>query len=198
MTEILLAVSAALFLALGMIGIADFPNSLAFVSTSWVLIVFLFFDLRYWRVPRKLAFASLGVSFGFGFLGVGLTLEDRVTGALSGFLFLWCLLVVSTWALRRFSRLGLDEFAIGAGDPLMLCVIGSFFGYLALSNILFLASVQAILLFWLPRIFGINSLSPPWASKADVSPLGAFMCLASLELLAMPDLPSQMRGLLFA
>lgn len=144
-------------------------------------------DLRTWRVPKGLALVALGTSFLFGAFFVQPNLWERAIGAALGFICLWCVLISSTFILRSLSYLKLDEFSLGAGDPLLLAVIGSFLGYAALPSVVFLGCLQGVASFYLLKRFPEHELhAPDKGTQKPAMPLGAFLCFAALELLVWP------------
>lgn len=159
-----------------------------FVISSWAFIVFLIYDLRGFVVPKGLAIFCLILGPAIGrFLSVEFFLE-RLFGALFGFIFLWALLIVSTWILRAGSKLKMNEFSMGPGDPLLFAVIGGFLGYSAFPILLLLASVQGLLIHLLSKLLGEVALGNKKRPIVfQVAPFGAFLCLAALQMLAFAN-----------
>jgi prepilin signal peptidase PulO-like enzyme (type II secretory pathway) len=151
---------------------------------SWLLIVLLLYDLRTWRVPGEIVVNGLCLAVLFAGLGEPPEWTERLLGAVFGFGILWCVLIISTYVLRRFGSLKENEFAVGSGDPLILCIIGAFMGYPALPAVLFWGGLQGVGAFVLMKLFPRHTGLSPWASSQTAFvPFGAFLCLAALELL---------------
>lgn len=186
------AVALALF-ALAIIRFEDIVNILEFSVFSWLLIIFLINDLRHWFVPRSIVFLSVFLGFMFGLFNPIPNLNDRIIGAFSGLVSLWCVLISTTWILRKTQVLGQREFAMGAGDPWLLAVIGAFMGLLMLPSILFFACLQSIVVHFVFKICGYPVFHSPWkyACRDAVVPFGSFMCLAALEIIIWPAMPQQ-------
>jgi prepilin signal peptidase PulO-like enzyme (type II secretory pathway) len=153
------------------------------------MIVILLSDLRHWRVPLPIVLIGAGWGLCVGaFTSEGLFFE-RAFGAIFGFTFLWCVLVVSTHLLRSLSYIAMDEFAMGTGDPWLLAVIGANMGVLHVPGVLFLASMQGIIAFLGSRLSSHLATLPSWPNAHRHSvPFGTFLCLAALELSIWPDL----------
>ncbi len=147
------------------------------------MIYFMGVDLRHWRVPVLPALAAIAFGLSFSFLRIGATLIERSLGALGGVLFLWSVLVITTYYSRYRGVIKSDEFSVGSGDFLIVAIIGSFIGYLQMPLVLALGCSQAVVLFVLGKIFPPLALLSPWSDTRSSYPLGAFLCLAALEIL---------------
>ncbi|MBL93090.1 MAG: prepilin peptidase [Myxococcales bacterium] len=172
-------------------------QTLELFSFSCVLVCVALIDFDTWLIPNVL---SLGlVPFGLAFAWVSeqsalipLSLfgfpplfEERLVGSVVGFLLLASLLVVSTYIMRQSGRLEKDELAMGWGDPFFLCGIGSFVGWHALPLIVFLASVQGVVIgYWFLKSGKINQEptgNDDWTPPTTGVPFGPFLALGALE-----------------
>jgi leader peptidase (prepilin peptidase)/N-methyltransferase len=139
-------------------------------------------DLDTWLIPVPLLVILIVVGLGFGFLHGETELLERLIGFLLGFGVLALFLLISSWILRRLRRLGPDEYAMGWGDPVLLGGIGAGLGWLSLSFVVTLASVQAVLLYgffsWARKPLPDDKWVPPDRSM----PFGPFLALAGVEL----------------
>jgi len=163
-----------------------FLGLLFFIEQSTFALFMIYFmgvDLRQWRVPVFPALIAIAFGISFSFLHIGATLIERSLGALGGVLFLWSVLVVTTYYSRYLGLIKSNEFSLGSGDFLIVSIIGSFVGYLQMPLVLALGCSQAVALFVLGKIFPSLALLSPWSEMKSSYPLGAFLCLAALEIL---------------
>lgn len=151
----------------------------------FVILTLIVCDMRLWRVPRSFALPALTIGIFFGVIGTHPTLMERLVGIAGGFITLWCVHVISTFVLRIMHVLSDDEFAMGAGDPLMLAVVGSFMGYSKLPLVVFLGGVQGVLAYAVPKLFPRLAFEPPEKSTLAVMPFAVFLGLAALEVLLL-------------
>ena len=101
----------------------------------------------------------------------GLVMGREFVAGLLGFIFMAACLVFWTALLRRFRMIENHDFAMGWADPVVLGGIGLFMGTWNLSRVVWLASIQGLLV-WL--------LIP---SVRQSLPLASFLCLAAIEMI---------------
>ncbi len=139
-------------------------------------------DLDTWLIPVPLLLILVLTSLGFGFLHGEAQFLNRLLGLLLGFGTLGLFLLLSTWILRRLGRIEAGEYAMGWGDPVLLGGIGAGLGWLSLSFVVTLASIQAVLLYgffsWARKPLPDDKWVPPQHSM----PFGPFLALAGVEL----------------
>ena len=179
------------FLSLGLVHHGFGIESLAFSAYSFVLIIFLVTDLRFWRVPRALAMLTIVAGLLLGYTKSTDEFYARLIGGVVAFIFLWCVIIVFSFYLRLVSKIGSQQFAMGSGDPLLLAAIGAFCGWQLLPGLLFLASAQGVIVVCLLKLSN-QTLRPPWPDAIpDSAPFGTFLCLAALELAIFPQLDTK-------
>lgn len=96
---------------------------------------------------------------------------------------MWSLLALTTYSLRAVKILKHDEFSIGSGDLLIMAVVGAFVGYIELPKVMVLGCSQAVVAFFLGRLFPSFALKSPRTESAMSYPLAGFLCLSVLEIL---------------
>jgi len=176
-----------------------FGFSVQTIELFWffcVLFCVAMIDFDTWLIPNILSLGLVPVGIGFAFfqpdIGVSILplalpapVMNRVVGALVGLFLLGALLVVSTYVLRKLGRLGENDFAMGWGDPFLLCGIGAFVGWQSIPLVLFLASVQGSLIgYFLMKSQSLNhepSEYDDWVPPENGVPFGPFLALAALE-----------------
>ena len=177
----------------------NFGFSIQSVELFWffcVLLCVAMIDYDTWLIPNILSLGLVPVGLGIAFFlpDIGVTLLplplpapviNRLVGAIVGLILLGSLLVVSTYVLRRLGRLDENEFAMGWGDPFLLCGIGAFLGWQSIPVVLFLASVQgSIIGYFLIKSQTLNyepSEHDDWVPPQTGVPFGPFLALAALE-----------------
>lgn len=109
--------------------------------------------------------------------GTSFSLSNKILGALLGFTGLIGVNVLMTYVLRRSSRLTEDQWAMGFGDPLLLCAIGLFVGIDHLLLTIFLAASVG-------SIVGILFTFKTSSQCKDVAngaiPFGPFLAIAAI------------------
>jgi leader peptidase (prepilin peptidase) / N-methyltransferase len=162
-----------------------------------ILLCVAMIDLDTWLIPNvfSLGLVPLGFIFSFlqpdrGFsvlpmLDLPALFINRAVGALIGLLLLGSLLVVSTFIFRKMGRLGENEFAMGWGDPFLLCGIGAFVGWQSLPVVIFLASIQGTIIgYWLIKSQQLSHSPQPgddWVPPQTGVPFGPFLALGAIE-----------------
>jgi len=195
-------IALALFLSWGLT-----PRALEVFALSTILVAVAFIDLDTWTIPHGLNAAILVVA-GF-FAGLTFILDApvgavmlrdpdatapdalvaRLLGAVIGFVCLQAVRVVSTSYFRYRGRIGPDEEAMGAGDPLLLGAIGAVLGHGALPLLIFLSSFQGAVLGLLMVVLGrLRPAGVPlegdpenWTPPSAAIPFGPFLALAAIE-----------------
>lgn len=169
-----------------------------------ILTTIAYIDAITWLIPLSLPLSLAGLE-----LGLALSLrdwalfQDRLFGALGGFLFLAALLVCSTWIFRRLGRLGQDELAMGWGDPVLLGALGASVGYLPLPLVVLLACLQGIAAYACLWAAGLGQPLPDpdasgdWLPPRHALPFGPFLALAGVEV-ALWQPPIRLMGEQFA
>lgn len=195
-------IAVALFLAWGMT-----PRSLEVFAFSTILVAIAFIDLDTWTIPHGLNAAILVVAVFFGACSLildaplgAVVLKDpdatatdavvsRLLGAVVGFVSLQAIRVIFTSYFRHRGRIGPDEEAMGAGDPLLLGAIGAVLGLGSLPLLIFLSSSQGALVGVVVALLGrLRPAGVPlegdpegWAPPAAAIPFGPFLALAAIE-----------------
>jgi prepilin signal peptidase PulO-like enzyme (type II secretory pathway) len=152
-------------------------------TLSLFMVYFMGVDLRQWRVPVTPSLLAFFLGLSFSSFQISASFTERVLGALGGVLFLWSVLVLTTYFSRRQGVLKDDEFSVGTGDFLIVAVIGAFIGYTKMPQVIALGSLQAIILFVLGKFSSAFALLSPWPDSKASYPLAAFLCLAVIEIL---------------
>jgi leader peptidase (prepilin peptidase)/N-methyltransferase len=105
------------------------------------------------------------------------SLTNKILGALIGFFSLVGMNLLMTYVLRKSSRLKKDQWAMGFGDPLLLCAIGLFVGIEHLLLTIFLAASVG-------SVVGILLTFKTPSRCADVPsgavPFGPFLAIAAI------------------
>lgn len=165
-----------------------------FVFCFFVLVV-LFIDLKHWLIP-----VGWVLFFWVAGLLLGLVVDpslfwSRLIGSVGTFVFFYCVLVVSTFWLRKRGRLGPDEFAMGHGDPILMGGIAAFINVGQIPVILLLAAFQGLIYFAvLARVGQRKELT--YVPPKSALPFGAFLCLGAFEIVLIPQLPNVILSLI--
>jgi leader peptidase (prepilin peptidase)/N-methyltransferase len=171
-------------------------ESLEKVVAVLVLFSILLIDLDTWLIftPLSVFLIIWGLAFGL-VLPDSLPAFDRAIGVISGFAVLAAVLLIATFILRRTGRLQKAQWAMGWGDPILMAAIGALVGYKLLIFVLWLASIQAIVVYVFLRFRHRNfaliaedahaqqQFTPP----DNALPLGTFLCLATMEVIVATD-----------
>jgi len=96
---------------------------------------------------------------------------------------MWSFLALTTYLLRATKILHHDEFSLGSGDLLIVAVIGAFVGYIELPGVMLLGCSQAVIAFFVSRLFPSFALKSPKTEPGMSYPLAGFLCLSVLEIL---------------
>lgn len=103
------------------------------------LLYLAYFDLRTFRLPNIVTLPL--ILFGLIFNGLSVTgfasLQDAVLGAILGY--------ISLWFLNLLYRALKKQDGIGMGDAKLLAALGAWLGWLALPEVLFIASLAGLI-----------------------------------------------------
>ncbi|MFH2006436.1 MAG: prepilin peptidase [bacterium] len=115
------------------------------------LLAVAFIDIRTMIIPRAITYPMVVFCTGSA-IGLGrLPWQEAILGAAAGFL-----LVLLVWGLYLLIR---GQEGIGWGDGMLLAVIGGFLGWKAIPLVLFLGSVQGLLVAVPMRLAGKSMLA---------------------------------------
>lgn len=167
-------------------------DSIEKVVALMVLFAIFLIDLDTWLIhtPLPLFLTVWGLSFGY-FSTSSMSFAERGIGVGVGFGFLAIVLLAATFLLRRTGRLEPGQWAMGWGDPILMGAIGALVGFKLLIPVLWLASIQAIVVYVYLRVrkrdFAViaedahaaQQFTPP----EHALPLGTFLCLAAAEII---------------
>lgn len=109
--------------AIGAVALAVSPNiaGLAGAAFGWTLLALAMLDAEHFWLPDLLVLPLGIVGLAVGAAGIGLSLNDRIIGALAGFL--------SLETIRITYRLTRGREGLGGGDPKLLGAIGAWLGW---------------------------------------------------------------------
>ncbi len=153
--------------AIGGIALAVSPDvaGLAGAVFGWTLLALALLDAEHFWLPDLLVL-PLGVAgLAIGAAGIGIGFEDRIIGALAGFL--------SFEAIRITYRLSRGREGLGGGDPKLLGAIGAWLGWIVLPFVVLAAS--GIGLLWVLT----KMLRGRAVSASDRIPLGTLLAVAA-------------------
>ncbi len=190
--EILTAVLvASLFLRLGWS-----VTFLQWLILGSMLVVIVFLDIDYWWIPDKIVFPGMAVAVIFAFLPGGIGIVEALWGLVPA-----ALIYATGWMFMKITR----REGLGFGDVKLLAMIGLALGLMPTLNVLFLSSIQGVV------IGGLLSLAGGHAGKEELNvelmmdeelaweppprsfPFGPFLALAAFEVVLLPgvflDLP---------
>lgn len=153
--------------AIGGVALALAPNlaGLAGAVFGWALFTLAVLDAEHYWLPDLLVL-PLGIAgLAVGAAGIGIGLNDRIIGALGGFL--------SFEAIKITYRLTRGREGLGGGDPKLLGAIGAWLGWQVLPFVVLGASGVGLL--WVL----IKMLRGQPVSSSDRIPLGTLLAVAS-------------------
>ena len=158
-------------LACGFIGGAAFAISpdvagLAGAVFGWVLVALIMLDAEHFWLPDKLVLPLGAAGLLFGVAGIGISLNDRMFGALAGYL--------SLELIRITYRLTRGREGLGGGDPKLLGAIGAWLGWQVLPFVVLGASAVGLL--WVLTKMTRGQV----VSANDRIPLGSLLALAAI------------------
>jgi len=131
----------------------------------WVMIALAFIDFDTRLLPDSLTLPLLWMGLIFNLLTGNIPLEDAVTGAVAGYLFLWSIY----WLFKLVT----GKEGMGHGDFKLLAAIGAWLGWQALPLIVVLASITGAL-------FGIGLIVFKRQQRNTPMPFGPFLAIAGL------------------
>lgn len=133
---------------------------------GWVLVALIMLDAEHFWLPDKLVLPLGVVGLLVGTAGIGIGLNDRLYGAVGGFL--------SFELIRMTYRLSRGREGLGGGDPKLLGAIGAWLGWQVLPFVVLGASAVGLL--WV-----LSKLVRGQAvSASDRVPLGALLAVAAM------------------
>ena len=153
--------------AIGGIALAVSPDLAGFAGAAfgWTLLALAVLDAEHFWLPDLLVLPLGVVGLAVGAAGIGVELNDRIIGALAGFL--------SLEAIRITYRLTRGREGLGGGDPKLLGAIGAWLGWQVLPFVVLGAS--GIGLLWVVS----KMLRGAAVSASDRIPLGTLLAVAA-------------------
>lgn len=139
-------------------------------------------DLDTWMIPLQLPAIMILTGLGFGYFQSLELFEERLIGLFAGFIFFAVFLVLSTWILRHLKRLESDQNSMGWGDPILIAGIGANLGWFFLPWMVFLASLQGIVIYLIFSSEILSSGHKTWIPPARSMPFGPFLALSAIEI----------------
>ncbi|MBV7435428.1 A24 family peptidase [Cardiobacteriaceae bacterium TAE3-ERU3] len=136
------------------------PIQLGFaLILSWGLIALIFIDAETQLLPDIITLPLMWLGFIAGFMGLFVSLEASVSGAMIGYMSLWLVF----WAFK----LIMGKEGMGYGDFKLLAALCAFQGAFMLPIILFMASIVGLLVAVFNRIgFGVAMAFGPYLAIA--------------------------------
>ena len=153
--------------AIGSAALAVSPDLAGFAAAAfgWTLLALAMLDAEHFWLPDLLVLPLGVVGLAVGAAGIGVELNDRIIGALAGFL--------SFEAIRITYRLTRGREGLGGGDPKLLGAIGAWLGWQVLPFVVLGAS--GIGLLWVVS----KMLRGAAVSASDRIPLGTLLAVAA-------------------
>ena len=185
--------------------VARWGNSLCTIQVfvlCWLLLGIAHVDAQTGWMPLHLLLLLLFSGWGFGglvYLGVqngdcvlSASLLQRMGASCGALVVLGSVLVVSTYILRCLNRIESQQAAMGWGDPLLLAGIGAHVGLFWLPAIVFLASIQSVLLHVFYRATKRQWTFQKWHAEEEQDalpqhaiPFGPFLAAATWQTMAL-------------
>jgi leader peptidase (prepilin peptidase)/N-methyltransferase len=100
---------------------------------TWALIALTMIDIDHMLLPDDITLPLIWLGLLFNISGTYVPLQDAVTGALAGYLSLWCVY----WLFK----LATGKEGMGYGDFKLLAALGAWLGWQALPMIILLSSL---------------------------------------------------------
>lgn len=161
-----------------------------------MLVVIVFLDIDYWWIPDKIVFPGMAVALVFALLPGGLGIVAALWGLVPA-----ALIYLTGWVFMKITR----REGLGFGDVKLLAMIGLGLGLMPTLNVLFMASIQGVLIGGLLSLLGGHAGKEElnvellmddelaWEPPPRSFPFGPFLALAAFEVLLLPgvflDLP---------
>ena len=130
---------------------------------SWILLTLTLIDLNEKILPDILTISLLWVGLIFNINGLFIDVKSAITGAITGYLFLWIIAVL-------FQKITGKE-GLGLGDCKLLAAIGEWLGWQALPFVILFASLMG-------SIIGISLILLKKINRNTPIPFGPFLALA--------------------
>ncbi|MEM7403080.1 MAG: prepilin peptidase [Myxococcota bacterium] len=168
----------------------------------WLLLAIAYLDAQTGWMPLNLLILLLLSGWGFAALSdmgfdksscvLSVNLLQRFAASTAAFAALGAVLLMSTKILQYRKRLQPQQTAMGWGDPLLLAGIAAYVGFLWLPMILFLASLQSVVVHLFYRITQKPWIPQKWHAESDDNqlaeqaiPFGPFLAAATWQTVAI-------------
>lgn len=144
--------------------------TIALLFLTWALIALTLIDFDHQLLPDNITLPLiwLGLIVNTIDLGLGVTLQDAVIGAIAGYLALW----IVYWAFK----LATGKDGMGYGDFKLLSALGAWMGWQSLLPIIILSSLVG-------AVFGIGMIILRGKDKSVPIPFGPFLTGAGFIML---------------
>lgn len=144
--------------------------TIALLFLTWALITLTLIDFDHQLLPDNITLPLiwLGLIVNTIDLGLGVTLQDAVIGAIAGYLALW----IVYWAFK----LATGKDGMGYGDFKLLSALGAWMGWQSLLPIIILSSLVG-------AVFGIGMIILRGKDKSVPIPFGPFLTGAGFIML---------------
>lgn len=146
---------------------------------TWALIALAFIDLDTMLLPDDITLPLLWLGLLFTLCGGFVTLDSAVIGAIAGYLSLWLVF----WAFKLVT----GKEGLGYGDFKLLAALGAWLGWLALPQIILLASLVG-------AVSGIALIVLRQQQRGAAMPFGPFLAAAGWLALMGVDVLSPLTG----
>lgn len=138
-------------------------TALLYIVMTWGLIALIFIDIDKMLLPDQLTQPMLWLAIISAVLGLTITVEAAIWGAVAGYL--------SLWSVYWLFKLLTGKEGMGYGDFKLLAIFGALLGWQALITIILLSSVVG-------AVIGSIQLAVQGKDKATPIPFGPYLAIA--------------------
>ncbi|AOT06938.1 prepilin peptidase [Pseudoalteromonas luteoviolacea] len=138
-------------------------TALLYIVMTWGLIALIFIDIDKMLLPDQLTQPMLWLALLSAVLGLTITVESAIWGAVAGYL--------SLWSVYWLFKLLTGKEGMGYGDFKLLAIFGALLGWQALITIILLSSVVG-------AVIGSIQLAVQGKDKATPIPFGPYLAIA--------------------